>query len=180
MSENKITPEKVAKSVIDLTGLDVFKETRVREYVETRALLSTMLHDDLGMGWSRIAKFYQDNGKKMNHATVMHAVKNYPTYKQYNKKLEELEGCFDFSQEVYKMNINKTLKLQNKYENLQYLYLKLQKHLKSPMIKIMHDIPKHRWNEVIGRIDLLKRSWEWKNKDNCLVIESSEVIKNTY
>ena len=180
MSENNITPEKVAKSVIDLTRLDVFKETRVREYVETRALLSTMLHDDLGMGWSRIAEFYQDNGKKMNHATVMHAVKKYPIYKKHNNKLQKLEGCFNFSHEIFEEHINTTLNLQNNYENLQYQYLKLQKHLKSPMIKIMHDIPKDRWNEVLGRIDLLKRSWEWKNKDNCLVIESSEVIKNTY
>lgn len=180
MKESKITPEKVAKSVVDLTGLDVFKETRVREYVETRALLSTMLHDDLGMGWSRIAEFYQDNGKKMNHATVIHAVKNYPIYKQHNKKLGKLEGCFNFSKDIFEEHINTTLNLQNSYENLQYQYLKLQNHLKSPMIKIMHDIPKDKWNEVLGRIDLLKRSWEWKNKDKCLVVESSEVIKNIY
>ena len=173
MSENKITTEKVANAVIDLTGLDVFKETKVREYVEARALLNTMLHYDLKMGWTRIAEFYQDNGKKMDHATVMHSVKKYPIYKKYNKKLEILEGCFNFSKEIFEENINTTLNLQNSYENLQYQYLKLQNHLKSPMIKIMHDIPKDRWNEVLERIDLLKRSWEWKNKDNCLVIESS-------
>ena len=173
MSENKVTPEKVAKSVIDLTGLDVFKETRVKEYVEARALLNTMLHDDLGMGWSRIAEFYEDNGKKMDHATVIHSFKNYPIYRQHNNKLQKLEGCFNFSYEIFEDHINTTLNLQNNYENLQYKYLKLQNHLKSPMIKIMHDIPKDRWNEVLERIDLLKRSWEWKNKDNCLVIESS-------
>ncbi len=90
------TPKVIAKTVIKLTGLDVFKETRDREYVETRALLNTMLRDDIGMGWTRIADFYKDNGKKMNHATVMHSVKSYPFYKQHNKKLQKLEGCFNF------------------------------------------------------------------------------------
>ena len=176
----KTTPQKVANAVIDLTGLDVFKDTRVREYVETRALLSTMLHDDLGMGWSRIAEFFQENGKKMNHATVIHAVKNYPIYKQHNKKLQKLEGCFNFSKEISEENVNTTLNLQNSYENLQYQYVKLEQKLKSPMISLMYDIPEDKWSEVIERIDILKKSWEWKNRDNCLVVESSEGIKNTY
>ena len=176
----KTTPQKVANAVIDLTGLDVFKETRVREYVEARALLSTMLHDDLRMGWTRIAEFYEENGKKMNHATVIHAVKNYPIYKQHNKKLENLEGCFNFSKEISEENVNTTLNLQNSYENLQYQYVKLEQKLKSPMISLMYDIPEDKWSEVIERIDILKKSWEWKNRDNCLVVESSEGIKNTY
>tara|TARA_B110000211_G_scaffold73091_1_gene84919 strand:+ start:220 stop:756 length:537 start_codon:yes stop_codon:yes gene_type:complete len=176
----KTTPQKVANAVIDLTGLDVFKDTRQREYVETRALLSTMLHDDLGMGWSRIAEFFQANGKRMNHATVIHAVKNYPIYKQHNKKLQKLEGCFNFSKEISEENVNTTLNLQNSYENLQYQYVKLEEKLKSPMISLMYDIPEDKWSEVIERIDILKKSWEWKNRDNCLVVESSEGIKNTY
>jgi hypothetical protein len=44
----------------------------------------------------------------------------------------------------------------------------------------MYDIPEDKWSEVIERIDILKKSWEWKNRDNCLVVESSEGIKNTY
>ena len=174
------TPEVIANAVINLTGLDVFKETRDREYVETRALLNTMLHDDIGMGWSRIAEFYKGNGKKMNHATVMHSVKNYPIYKQHNNKLQKLEGCFNFSKEISEENVNTTLNLQNNYENLQYQYVKLENKLKSPMISLMYDIPEDKWSEVIERIGMLKKSWEWKNKDNCLVVESSSSISNTY
>jgi len=174
------TPKVIAKTVIKLTGLDVFKETRDREYVETRALLNTMLRDDIGMGWTRIADFYKDNGKKMNHATVMHSVKSYPFYKQHNKKLQKLEGCFNFSQEISEENVNTTLNLQNNYENLQYKYVKLEKKLNSPMISLMYDIPEDKWDEVIERIGMLKKSWEWKSNDKCLVVESSSGVSNNY
>ena len=176
----KTTPQKVAKAVIDLTGLDIFNNTKKREYVELRALVCYMLREDLNFGFQKIADYFKSNGKKMDHSSVIYLVKNYPIYKQHNKKLQKLEGCFNFSKEISEENVNTTLNLQNSYENLQYQYVKLEEKLKSPMISLMYDIPEDKWSEVIERIDILKKSWEWKNRDNCLVVESSEGIKNTY
>ena len=182
-------PEVIAKAVIKLSGLDIFKNSRQRRYVEMRALLSYMLCKDLNMGWSRISQFYQDNGKTMSHASVIHAVKNYSVYSKHNKQLQKLEGCFNFSQEISEENINTTLNLQINYEKLQYEHVKLlkdyehvklQKDLKSPLISLVHDIPENKWSEVIERIGMLKKSWEWKSNDNCLVVESSSSISNTY
>jgi len=167
------TPEVIAKAVIKLSGLDIFKNSSQRRYVEMRALLSYMLREDLYMGWSRIAQFYQDNGKSMNHATVIHAVKNYPVYRKHNKQLQKLEGCFNFSQEISEDNINTTLNLQNNYEKLQYEHVKLQKDLESPLISLVHDIPENKWSEVIERIGMLKKSWEWKSNDKCLIVQST-------
>ena len=167
------TPEVIAKAVIKLSGLDIFKNSRQRRYVEMRALLSYMLCKDLNMGWSRISQFYQDNGKTMSHASVIHAVKNYSVYRQHNKQLQKLEGCFNFSQEISEENINTTLNLQNNYEKLQYEHVKLQKDLESPLISLIHDIPENKWSEVIERIGMLKKSWEWKSNDKCLIVQST-------
>jgi len=166
-------PEVIAKAVIKLSGLDIFKNSRQRRYVEMRALLSYMLCKDLNMGWSRISQFYQDNGKTMSHASVIHAVKNYSVYRQHNKQLQKLEGCFNFSQEISEENINTTLNLQNNYEKLQYEHVKLQKDLESPLISLVHDIPENKWSEVIERIGMLKKSWEWKSNDKCLIVQST-------
>ena len=166
-------PEVIAKAVIKLSGLNVFKNSRQRKYVEMRALLSYMLREDLNMGWSRISQFYQDNGKTMSHASVIHAVKNYPVYRKHNKQLQKLEGCFNFSQEISEENINTTLNLQNNYEKLQYEHVKLQKDLESPLISLMYGIPENKWSEVIERIGMLKKSWEWKSNDKCLVVQST-------
>jgi len=166
-------PEVIAKAVIKLSGLDIFKNSRQRRYVEMRALLSYMLCKDLNMGWSRISQFYQDNGKTMSHASVIHAVKNYSVYRQHNKQLQKLEGCFNFSQEISEENINTTLNLQNNYEKLQYEHVKLQKDLESPLISLMYGIPENKWSEVIERIGMLKKSWEWKSNDKCLIVQST-------
>jgi len=169
----KTNPEVIAKAVIKLSGLDIFKNSRQRKYVEMRALLSYMLREDLYMGWSGISQFYQDNGKTMSHASVIHAVKNYPVYRKHNKQLQKLEGCFNFSQEISEENINTTLNLQNNYEKLQYEHVKLQKDLESPLISLMYGIPENKWSEVIERIIMLKKSWEWKSNDKCLVVQST-------
>jgi len=48
------------------------------------------------------------------------------------------------------------------------------------MISLMYDIPEDKWEEVIERISMLKKSWEWKSNDKCLVVESSSGISNNY
>ena len=37
----------------------------------------------------------------------------------------------------------------------------------------MHNIPEDRIDEVIERIIMMKKSWDWKSKDECKVIEAN-------
>jgi len=73
------------KSIIfNETGVNVSQKTRVREVVELRALYFTLLKD-----LDPRITFYEmrDSVGLKNHATVIHALKNYDTYEKYNDKL---------------------------------------------------------------------------------------------
>jgi hypothetical protein len=86
MKKNNV---QIAKEVMRLTNVDVFKNTRKREVVEARSLLSTLLYKYKKNTLTNIARFYEENGKSMNHSTVIHAVRSFEVHKKYRKRLND-------------------------------------------------------------------------------------------
>ena len=78
-----------ANLIKNTTGLDIFKNTRRREYVELRSLLIFILKDVENMTLFSIRDFFRSNGKDYDHTTVLHAYNNYPIYVNYNKDLKK-------------------------------------------------------------------------------------------
>ena len=173
--------KKVAEGVVEMTGVDIFLNTRQRNYVELRALVCYILREKLGMRWTNIAYYFESMGKTMNHATVIHLVKNYETYKMYNKSLQEIEDTFNFKSELNYDEIDKIHYLQGKCDNFERKYLDLRNKVKNdPIMNVLHDIPKDKLNEIIEKVSLWKQSWNWKNKDECKVIESSTSMEGMH
>ena len=127
-------------------------------------------------GLTNIALYFQSEGKTMHHATVIHLVKMYPMYKRYNSRLASIEESFE---ELNSLEFNQDSYIRNQY--LSYNYDKLQEKYKdlkdniktNPILDVLQDIPEDKIDEVIERINILKKSWDWKSKDKCKVIEAS-------
>ena len=77
----------IADQIKELSGLDIYKNTRQREYVEARSLLIFLMYNTLNFRLSEIEKFFVSRGKHYNHATVLYALKNFNSYRQFNKKI---------------------------------------------------------------------------------------------
>ena len=92
-----LTPLEIGDKIKRLSGIDLYKNTRKRDFVEHRALLCYILRDKLQMRWTFIASFFISQGKHMDHANCMHLVKMYPIYRQGNKTLETIEKTFVFN-----------------------------------------------------------------------------------
>jgi len=80
---------KIAKHIIDISGIDVFDNTRKREHIEMRSLLTFMLRHHCNMKFKEIKNFYQSNGKNYDHATALHSLKSFETHRRYNPKLDK-------------------------------------------------------------------------------------------
>lgn len=79
---------KIAKHIIDISGIDVFKNTRKREYIEIRSLLTFMLRHHCNLTYHQIRDFYKSKGKSYDHATALHSLKSFETHRRYNPKLD--------------------------------------------------------------------------------------------
>ena len=173
--------KKIGDSVKEVSGLNIFDNTRRRDYVEMRALVCYVLRKKLRIGLTNIALYFQSEGKTMHHATVIHLVKMYPMYKRYNSRLASIEDSFEqlnnleFNQDSYIRNQY----LSYNYDKLQEKYKNLKDNIKTNhILDVLQDIPEDKIDEVIERINILKKSWDWKSKDKCEVIEASSGISD--
>lgn len=80
----------VQELIKQITGVDIFQETRKQEVVEYRAVANVFLNKILGYSLMDIVRWYQSNGKNSHHATIIFSIKNYDIYKKYNKDLEKM------------------------------------------------------------------------------------------
>jgi len=80
---------KIAKDIIDISGIDVFKNSRKREYVEMRSLLTFMLRHHCNMKFTEIRDFYESNGKNYDHATAIYSLKAFEVHRRYNPKIDK-------------------------------------------------------------------------------------------
>tara|TARA_R100000426_G_scaffold1839_1_gene3133 strand:+ start:1253 stop:1681 length:429 start_codon:yes stop_codon:yes gene_type:complete len=80
---------KIAKHIINISGVDVFKNTRKREHIEMRSLLTFMLRHHCNMKFTDIRDFYESKGKNYDHATALHSLKSFETHRRYNPKIDK-------------------------------------------------------------------------------------------
>ena len=82
--------EQIANEIIMLSKLNIFDNTRKREYVEARALLCYILRKHKKMTYREITEFFCENNKPINHATIIHYIKNFESYIKFNRKLNQM------------------------------------------------------------------------------------------
>lgn len=113
-------------------GIDIFRNTRKRDYVEARALLTYILRNYFGMRLSEIQRLFRTNGYPIHHATLLHALKSFKdTYLPHNPFLQ---GVYNKASET----------LNNKTEfKIRHIQNKIQ------------DIPEEKLDEVKQLIDEL-------------------------
>ena len=153
----RLKPIQIADKIKELSGINIFENTRKRPVVEMRSLLCYLLREKLGMRWTNIALFFKSQGKSINHATVIHAVKTYRINRNHNNKLMEYERMFKFKSDLNYDEIDKIHYLENKVRNLEMKLI-------HPLLGIIKDIPEDRYDETQKFIERLKKGWEWKEK----------------
>ena len=80
---------KIAEDIIDISGLDVFDNTRKKEYIQMRSLITFMLRHHCNMKFTEIRDFYESNGKNYDHATAIHSLRSFETNRKHNPKLDK-------------------------------------------------------------------------------------------
>ena len=60
----RLQPIQIADKIKELSGINIFENTRKRPVVEMRSLLCYLLREKLGMRWTNIALFFKSQEKK--------------------------------------------------------------------------------------------------------------------
>ena len=157
-----LTPLEITNKIKQLSGIDVFEQSRTRDVIEIRSLVCYLLREKRSMRWTAISNFFIKNNKPMNHATVIHSVRNYPIYSKFNKKLSQYERMFTFSNSLTIDEVNKIKYLENRCykceEQLQEL------NADNSLYNIIKTIPNNQEYYIKDKITLWLKEYEWKSK----------------
>ena len=81
--------DKIANDLSDYLGIDIFENTRKRDYSDGRSCLIKVARDEYQMGWTQIAKYLTSKGKlTKSHASIIHSYKNFSTVLKNNHQIE--------------------------------------------------------------------------------------------
>jgi len=169
------TPEQISDLLIQLSGIDIYKQTRQTEYVEHRALLCHILRNKLDMRWVSISDFIKSNGKLFDHATAIHANKMYPIYKQSRfDYYDKLESNFIVRSQLQYSQLSRLEIIEKKHEALEKDYFKAIEKLNklTKESSLTHNEKKYRNLEeeqqdmYDERAALVLKSFEWKQNNS--------------
>tara|TARA_S200002703_G_C3622124_1_gene191045 strand:- start:12 stop:467 length:456 start_codon:yes stop_codon:yes gene_type:complete len=71
-------------------GINIFRNTRKREYVDGRALFYFILREHFKYSYTYIGKICGRYGKVKNHATVLHSLRDFEIRLKYNPKFNDI------------------------------------------------------------------------------------------
>jgi hypothetical protein len=88
-SKNILYAQQTARMIKELSGVNVFENSRKQNVIESRSLLIYILREVENMTYYFIRDFFVENGKDYDHSTAMHSYQSYPMYAKHNKQLEK-------------------------------------------------------------------------------------------
>jgi hypothetical protein len=82
-------PKEIAEYLKEVSGVEVFSNSRKRPNIEMRSLLTFILRKQFEMSYTEIRDFYEINDKDYDHSTAIHSFKSFETHRRYNPKLDK-------------------------------------------------------------------------------------------
>lgn len=153
MSRNKIVEELISKLEAEC-NFNVLEKTRKRPYIEARSALYYVLNKEYGKEYGFTTQYISDlfdsKGYYYERSNITYSINNFKTYCDFSP------FCKNLYLKITKDSIffNDTAREKSELE----LYLE----------KI--DVSLHL--DLLETVKLKVKSYEWKSKDKCLVIDS--------
>lgn len=82
--------DNIKDKINDTLGIDIFRNTRKREYVDGRALFYFILREHFKYSLTRIGKLCGKYGVAKDHATVLHSLRDFEIRLKYNPKFNDI------------------------------------------------------------------------------------------
>jgi len=177
MKYNKERADELAEEFMAKTGIDVFLTTRKEKQVFLRTLFYKVLVNYNGMIDQNIEDWYKEHGVSKNRSSIHTALTKIDMYYRLN---EEFRNAYDMyfnnkikkriTLEKAKMNALESTKNKSKQVIL--------KKDKDDLDLLIDSIKPDRREEIYELVSLRVKSWEWKSKDQCKIINCSENISD--
>ena len=164
--------KQLADRFVEVTKVDLTSTSRHQEEAYFRALLYKIMVDINGMNDRMISDWFQDIGVKRNRSSIFHALKKIDVYYESYVKFRNVYDLFfdDKKKERKRIEDKKSERIRIINERITR---KLETGERNKINELADVIPEDRIEEMYEMMTLRIKSWSWKSKDRCEVIQSS-------
>tara|TARA_R110000803_G_scaffold71257_2_gene134422 strand:+ start:739 stop:1278 length:540 start_codon:yes stop_codon:yes gene_type:complete len=176
MDYNKENADELAKDFELLTGINLGSDSRETEIVFTRTLFYKVLKDLNFMNDRMISEWFALRGSKKGRSSITHALTKISIYyKSYANFRTKYNLYFnDKAEEFITLEKSQRKAIKEIKDNLHTSIRNKDKDGLEILIDTISN--QFRRDELRDLIDMRIKSWSWKSKDECKIIECGESI----
>ena len=164
--------KQLADRFVEVTKVDLTSTSRHQEEAYFRALLYKIMVDINGMNDRMISDWFQDIGVKRNRYSIFQALKKIDVYYESYVKFRNVYDLFFDDKKKERKRIE-----DKKSERIRIINERITRKIETGERNKIHEladvIPEDRIEEMYEMMTLRIKSWSWKSKDRCEVIQSS-------
>jgi hypothetical protein len=177
---SNVNANKILKDFENLSQVDPLIKSQKSKDVYFRALLYKVLMEFNYMNDRQVEALFFSKGVKRTRVAIYHAVSKIDMYYDNFADFRELYNVY-FDDKLNQTKIIET-KIRSKENDLNNRVNSNTLQVKADKLQLlMNEIPAYRRDEAFERLNLMVKSWSWKSKDKCEVIQGdSSVSENAW
>lgn len=163
---NKKKADQLTKDFQRLAKTDITNQTHQTEWVVLRSLYYKVLKDFNNMNDQRISDYLLSIDVDKARSSIFLA----------RKKVDLYYDQFDFFRDAYNLFFHDKEVLTSSKKEVEVVNEVVEEEPKDALEALIRTIPSHKRDEVLEIVNLRIKSWEWKSKDSCKVIDCSDSV----
>ena len=171
--------KQLADKFVEITEIDLTSTSRYQDEAYFRALLYKIMVDINGMNDRMISDWFQDMGVRRNRSSIFHALRKIDIYYESYVNFRNVYDLFFDDKKKERERIE-----SKKSEKVRIINERIAKKLEIGERNRIHGladvIPKDRIEEMYEMMTLRIKSWNWKSKDKCEIINSSTSMEGMH
>jgi len=169
---DKTFADELAKDFCQIARINLKDGSRYGDAPAFRALLYKVLNELNDMNDRMISEWFKEQKIVRNRSSIFHALKKVGTYYNSSRPFRVVYDIYfnDRREENIKRERIRLEKLKARTKNIKQIVSRVD----SDRLNMLIDtVPEERREEVFNVVNLRIKSWSWKSKDQCEIIESS-------
>ena len=167
---------KILDNLVELTGFNIKDNSRKPTQAYLRAILYKNLMTFNYMNDRMISNWFKEQGLTKDRVSILHAVKKIDVY------YLNYEGFRNVYDKYYKDKIKEGQVLSSKTKKTKKnndFSLPNNSRIYDPLQNLIDELPMDKRWEIYEMVNLRIKSWSWKNKDHCEIIQGSDGISES-
>ena len=170
---NQKGADKILLDFANLTGIDITNKSRTNKEAYLRALLYKVLMDFNFMNDRQAASFFLTKKVKIHRSAIYHALKKIDVY--YTTFLDFRSVYNIYFDDKMKESKLMEAELQAKAKEAnRRVSASIKENCNDSLQRLVNSLPVDKRSEIFEMVNLRVKSWSWKSKDKCEIIESCD------